>query len=211
MRILKSVLIVAMLSFVAISCSDNNDIVPDEVSAKQVVNLYAKQTTDRSVHPAVESGEFVKFSFKSGTIVTNDNWDIAFRGTTILVNGGVPTGKTQEPNRTGNAALTIVEDKFSKIKKVPSAAVFKQDAADALALPKGSWYTYSGMPHHRIDPILGKVFVIKTTDGNYAKMEIISYYKDMDSSNSADPANSGAQYYTFNYVYNVNTGDKNFQ
>lgn len=210
MRILKSVLIVAMLSFVAISCSDNNDIVPDEVSAKQVVNLYAKQTTDRSVHPAVESGEFVKFSFKSGTIVTNDNWDIAFRGTTILVNGGVPTGKTQEPNRTGNAALTIVEGKFSEIKKVPSAAVFKQDAADALALPKSTWYTYD-RSDHSIDPATGKVLIIKTNDGHYAKMEIISYYKDMDSSNSADPANSGAQYYTFNYVYNVNSGDKNFQ
>lgn len=210
MRILKSVLIVAMLSFVAISCSDNNDIVPDEVSAKQVVNLYAKQTTDRSVHPAVESGEFVKFSFKSGTIVTNDNWDIAFRGTTILVNGGVPTGKTQEPNRTGNTALTIVEGKFSEIKKVPSAAVFKQDAADALALPKSTWYTYD-RSDHSIDPATGKVLIIKTNDGHYAKMEIISYYKDMDSSNSADPANSGAQYYTFNYVYNVNTGDKNFQ
>ncbi|MDO6813858.1 HmuY family protein [Tenacibaculum soleae] len=210
MRILKSVLIVAMLSFVAISCSDNNDIVPDEVSAKQVVNLYAKQTTDRSVHPAVESGEFVKFSFKSGTIVTNDNWDIAFRGTTILVNGGEPTGKTQEPNRTGNAALTIVEGKFSEIKKVPSAAVFKQDAADALALPKSTWYTYD-RSDHSIDPATGKVLIIKTNDGHYAKMEIISYYKDMDSSNSADPANSGAQYYTFNYVYNVNSGDKNFQ
>ncbi|OCK44421.1 hypothetical protein BA195_07040 [Tenacibaculum soleae] len=210
MRILKSVLIVAMLSFVAISCSDNNDIVPDEVSAKQVVNLYAKQTTDRSVHPAVESGEFVKFSFKSGTIVTNDNWDIAFRGTTILVNGGEPTGKTQEPNRTGNAALTIVEGKFSEIKKVPSAAVFKQDAADALALPKSTWYTYD-RSDHSIDPATGKVLIIKTNDGHYAKMEIISYYKDMDSSNSADPANSGAQYYTFNYVYSVNSGDKNFQ
>ena len=210
MRILKSILIVAMLSFVAVSCSENNDIVPDEVSTNQVVNLHAKETTDRSVHPAVESGEFVKFSFKRGTIVTNDNWDIAFRGTTILVNGGVPTGKTQEPNRTGNAALTIVEGKFSKIKTVPSAAVFKQDAANALALPKSTWYTYD-REDHSIDPVTGKVLIIKTNDGHYAKMEIISYYKDMDSSNSANPANSGAQYYTFNYVYNLNTGDKNFQ
>ncbi|WBX72034.1 HmuY family protein [Tenacibaculum retecalamus] len=210
MRILKSILIVAMLSFVAVSCSENNDIVPGEVSTNQVVNLHAKETTDRSVHPAVESGEFVKFSFKSGTIVTNDNWDIAFRGTTILVNGGVPTGKTQEPNRTGNAALTIVEGKFSKIKTVPSAAVFKQDAANALALPKSTWYTYD-REDHSIDPVTGKVLIIKTNDGHYAKMEIISYYKDMDSSNSANPANSGAQYYTFNYVYNLNTGDKNFQ
>lgn len=210
MRILKSVLIVVMLSFVAVSCSENNDTLPDEVVAKQVVNLQAKETTDRSVHPAVASGEFVKFSFSTGAVTTGDNWDIAFRGTTILVNGGVATGITNEPERKKDAALVLVESVFSDVKTAPLDNAFKQDAVDALALPKTTWYSYD-RTDHSIDPVAGKIIVVKTNDGHYAKMEIISYYKDMDSSNSADPVNSGAQYYTFNYVYNPSSGDKNLQ
>ena len=210
MRILKSVLIVIMVSFIAVSCSENSDTLPDEVVAKQVVNLHAKETTDRSVDPAVASGEFVKFSFSKGAVTTDDNWDIAFRGTTILVNGGVATGITNEPERKKDAALVLVESVFSDVKTAPLDNAFKQDVIDALALPKTTWYSYD-RTNHRIDPVAGKIIVVKTNDGHYAKMEIISYYKDMDSSNSADPVNSGAQYYTFNYVYNPNAGDKNLQ
>ena len=178
--------------------------------AKQVANLHAKQITDYSVNPPAASGDFIKFSFSTGAVVTSDNWDIAFRGTTIFVNGGTVTGNTNEPERTGNASLALLENTFSDVKEAPLQAVFKQDAANALALPKSTWYSYDPTDHS-IDPVTGKIIVVKTIDGNYAKMEILSYYKDMDSSNSADPANSGAQYYTFNYVYNPNTGDKNLQ
>jgi len=37
-------------------------------------------------------------------------------------------------------------------------------------------------------------------------MEIISYYKDLDEAN---PANG--RYYTFNYSYNPNIGEKSFE
>ncbi|WP_422090714.1 HmuY family protein [Tenacibaculum ovolyticum] len=210
MRVLKSILAITIFAFVAVSCSDSNDNLPDEVIAKQVVNLHAKQITDYSVHPVIASGEFIKFSFKTGDIVTGNNWDIAFRGTIILVNGGGVTGITNEPERTGTASLVLLENTFSDVKEVPSDANFRQDAANVLALPKSTWYSYNPTDHS-INPVTGKIIVVKTIDGNYAKMEVLSYYKDMDSSNSADPENSGAQYYTFNYVYNPNIGDKFFQ
>ncbi|CAM1335063.1 HmuY family protein [Tenacibaculum aestuariivivum] len=211
MNILKSILIITILAFTAFSCSDNNDTVPEESVSKRIDNLYAKEITDYSVNPPKSSGEFIKFSFKKGEIVTDDNWDIAFRATTILVNGGEATGIKEEPNRTGNAALLLATGTFLDIKKVSDTAVFNQDAKEGvLALPKSTWYTYN-MADHSINPVAGKIIVVRTIDGNYAKMEILSYYKDMDSSNSADPQNSGGQYYTFNYVYNPNTGDKNIQ
>lgn len=208
MRVLKSILAITILAFVAVSCGDSNNNIPDEVVSKRIINLHAKQTTDYSVHPAVVSGEFVKFSFRLGAEVTDNNWDIAFRGTTILVNGGTVTGITNEPERTGTASLALLDNIFSDVKKAPSDTAFKQDAADVLALPKSTWYTYDPTDHS-IDAVTGKVIVVKTIQGNYAKMEILSYYKDMDSSNSSDPANSGAQYYTFNYMYNPNIGDVN--
>jgi hypothetical protein len=37
-----------------------------------------------------------------------------------------------------------------------------------------------------MDPITGKVLVVKTNDGDYAKIEIVSYYKENDASNRAN-------------------------
>ncbi|MBE7629745.1 HmuY family protein [Tenacibaculum piscium] len=210
-KIIKSILAVVMISFLTVSCSDNTtDEVLKEVTAKKIINLHAKQSIDYTIEPSIASGEFVKFSFKKGKVVTDDTWDIAFRATTILVNGGESTGIKEEPKRTGNASISLAIGTFSSIVKAPDASRFKQDEKGILALPKSLWYTYN-FSDHSINPVAGKVIVVKTIDGNYAKMEILSYYKDMDTSNSADPENSGAQYYTFNYTYNPNTGDKNLQ
>ena len=216
MKHLKSILVIAIISFVAISCSDNNDTVIEPTSTpKQIKNFYAPQKTNYTVSPPVTSGEFIKFSFKEGKAVTGDNWDIAFRGTRILVNGGTTIGGiTEESVRTKNASIALVSNTFDKVETVPSDSEFKQDASGSYALPWGSnkgWYTYLGLPSHKIEPIAGKVIVVKTIDGNYAKMEIKNYYKDMDSSNSADPKNSGSQYYTFDYVYNSKVGDKSLK
>lgn len=208
MRNLKSILFATIFALAAISCSKNEDPITQPVESKKIENLHAPQTTDYTVRPPVTSGEFTKFSFKEGKKTTGDNWDIAFRGTTILVNGGTVIGITDEPARKGNASLALENGTFSGIIKAPEEASFKQDATGVYALPTGSnngWYSYAGPPTHAINPIAGKVLVIKTIDGNYAKVEILSYYKD----NTPSQANS--RYYTFNYVYNPNKGDKNFK
>ncbi len=48
--------------------------------------------------------------------------------------------------------------------------------------------------------------VIVTATRTYAKIKIISHYKENDASN---PANG--RYHTFNYVYNPNLGDNNLE
>lgn len=210
MRNLKSILVIAFVSVFMASCDDDNAVVLEPVVAQKVENLPAPQTTDFTANPPVTAGEFVKFSFKTGTSVTDDSWDIALRGTTILVNGGSEIGSlVDEPSRTGDAALTVETGTFASILEAPAETNFAQDAADTYALNTGSgngWYTYAGPPTHLISPIAGKVIVVKTIDGNYAKMEIISYYKDLDPSNA-----DNGRYYTFNYVYNPNVGEKSFE
>lgn len=207
MRNLKSILFATVFAFIAVSCSKNEDPILQPVESKTITNLYAPQTADYTVNPPVVSGDFAKFSFKEGVQVSGDNWDIAFRGTSIIVNGGTSIGLTDEPARTGNASLSIESGTFASILTAPEEINFKQDASGVYALPTGSgngWYSYNATTHS-IDPIAGKVLVVKTIDGNYAKVEILSYYKD----NTPSQANS--RYYTFNYVYNPNKGDKNLQ
>ncbi|CAL2080009.1 HmuY family protein [Tenacibaculum sp. 190524A05c] len=213
MKRLKLIASLMIVSFVFTSCNDDNNdgsnVLP--VESKTVTNLPALQTTDYTQSPPVTSGTFTGFSFKTGEIVTDSSWDIAFRGTTILVNGGAKIGGlTDEPERTGDAALTVMTGTFGDVVVAPAdAASYSQDATGTYALPTGSdngWYNYAGPPTHLISPLAGKVIVVRTVDGNYAKMEIISYYKDNDPSNA-----DNARHFTFNYVYNPNVGDKNIQ
>lgn len=167
------------------------------LTTKTFSNLYAPQSGGQG-QPT--EGDFVKFSFSKNSVVTDDNWDIAFRGTTILVNGGSKIGIQNEPSKTGKAAVSIISNTFDNVKTVPDASTFKQDGANTYAIPSGSgngWYNYNSNTNV-VTPIPGRVFVIKTHDEKYAKMEIISYYKDA-------PANptitSTPRYYTFKFVY----------
>ncbi len=194
-------LMLVLVSFTSCSDSENVEEPLDNVSSL-VENLYAPVTADYSTGVPITSGEFTKFSFATGTEVTDDGWDIAFRGTTILVNGGESYGYVDEPERTGDAALALETGVFTEITEASSQENFSQDAVGALALTTGSdngWYTYNATTH-LISPIAGRVLVVKTIDGNYAKVEILSYYKDYDTS-------SDSRYYSFNYLYNPNTGD----
>ncbi len=194
----KSVLLLSIVSLSA-SCSKDDDTTPAAVTleTKTFSNLYAPQTGGQG-QPV--GGAFTKFSFSQNATVTNDSWDIAFRGTTIVVNGGSAIGITDEPTRTGSGAVSIVSNTLSAVTTIPSASTFAQDGTSTYAIPTGSgngWYNYNAT-NNLITPIAGKVFVVKTHDGKYAKMEIISYYKDA-------PANPDAtalsRYFTFKYVY----------
>jgi hypothetical protein len=209
MRNLK-LIILFTISVLFASCEDNEGITTLPVESKSITNLAALQSTDYTQNPPVTSGSFTKFSFKEGSQVSGDNWDIAFRGTTILVNGGAEIGGiTEEPQRTGTAALALLTGTLSSITEAPADSEFKQDASGEYALTTGSgngWYTYAGPPTHMINPIAGKVLVIRTIDGNYAKVEIVSYYKDNDASKEEN-----ARHYSFNYIYNPNKGEKDFQ
>lgn len=202
MRILKSILAITMLAFVAVSCSDNDDVVLDDVVAKKIENLYAPGEGRGNY-----TGEFTKFSFKEGKQVTGDNWDIAFRATEIIVNGGKKGALLEDIDRTGNASMMLLSStSLQGVTTAPAETELKQDSEEELVIKTGSdlgWYTYN-QENHTIAPIAGKVIVVKTIDGNYAKMEILSYYKD------STPSLEGSKYYTFNYVYNPNIGDTKF-
>ncbi|PHS10404.1 MAG: hypothetical protein COA88_02875 [Kordia sp.] len=184
---------------------DTDPLNLDPIITAQITNLYAPQTGGQGQGPI--GGEFIKFNFTSGQTTTNDtDWDIGFRGTTIIFNGGEETGSTDEPIRNGVAAVYIADGTFASVANVIEAN-FVQDSTGSLAIPTGSgngWYTYDPTTH-LINPTNNKIIVVKTRDGKYVKIKIISYYKDLDSSNSAY-----ARYFTFDYVYQPNNGINSF-
>lgn len=200
----------ALMILAVAACKDDSVDLLD-VESEMVSNLHAPQTTDYSTGAPITTGDFVKFSFAKGTLTDGDDWDIALRGTTILVNGGASTGIAEEPARTGNAAVYIDDNTLVGVSSVDETKL-TQDSASGLAITTGSgngWYNYDPI-QMAIFPITGKVLVLRTHDGRYAKVEILSYYKDTPATITEDIALNDARYYTFNYVYQPNEGVRIF-
>lgn len=195
--------LLALVLFTA-SCSNDDD---EAVAPQPVV---AETKTYSNLEATSGALEYVKFSFSENKIVTTDKWDVAFNGTTIIVNGGAKvisnnsSGLAPEPERTGVGAIVVVSGTFDSVLTIPEANAFKQDAPDVYALPTGTgngWYSYS-MTTHTISPIAGKILVVKTHDGKYAKLEILNYYKDAPATPAfADPTSG---YYKFKFAYKAN-------
>lgn len=176
-----------------------------DLESATVENLHAPQTGGQGQGEI--GGPFTRFSFATGAVTESDSeWDIAFRGTTIAVNGGTVTGTNDEPLRNGNAGATIVSGLFSDV-NFADGLNFSQDADGSFAIPAGSdngWYNYNFMTN-LVSPIPGKVLVFRTHDNKYAKVEILSYY--LDAPANPDGFVDQSRYYTFRYVYNPNPGE----
>lgn len=144
------------------------------------------------------------FSFTLGDTVpfadsSTTNWDIAFKGTTVILNSGT--------SGTGNAGVIIYDTLFSEVLEAPSSG-YAQDNTTAKAIPTGSgngWYNYASF---LITPIAGRVFVIRTAENKYVKMEFISYYKDAPT--TPDAFTDVSRYYTIRYIYQPD-GTRNLQ
>lgn len=207
MKMTSKFLTLLFLTTVFMACENEDDSPQLEaVESNTASNIPAPQTGGQPTTEPI-GGPFAKFSFETGEVTTSDtDWDIAFRGTTIAINGGVATGTNDEPTRNGEGGTAIASGTFASITDAANYT-FEQDAAEGFAIPTGSdngWYNYNFMTNV-ITPIPGSILVIKTHDGKYAKVEILSYYRDAPA--EPDGFVDESRFYTFNYVYNPNEGE----
>jgi hypothetical protein len=195
-----SVLALAAL-FIQCDDDDENPIVPLE--AAQVADLNSESTKN-----------FTLFSIANNQVVLNSDsattkWDIGFRGTTLILNGGVSgPGQTQGQ---------IVSGIFDELTEAPADGYNSDNATTKVIVGSGGWYNYTGttsVPNHAILTIAGKIIVVRTSDGKYAKLEIISYYKgnpDTTTAAFADLATRPAsRFFTFRFIYQPD-GTTNFE
>jgi len=192
--------IILSLSFVLLNACKKDDDESTDPNVKTLeIEIYTNLDATATGSQGQAGGHYTLFSFKTGDVVAisdsaSTKWDIGFRSTSIIVNGG-----TSGP---GNAGVVIKSAVFDDVREA-DASGYAQDNGAVYAIPAGSgngWYNYDATTHI-ISPIAGKVFVVRTAEDKYAKFEIISYYKDAP----AQPdANSVSRYYTFRYVYQSN-------
>lgn len=197
------------------SCSDSNDPTPELIVSTNFSNLDADAGTGRGSMGEVlgATGKFTFFSFKTGAIVdhadsASTKWDIAFRGTVIIVNSATSGPGTAQIQVMSGLYNDLLEAPVDGYKSDNDAAPIDPAPNSSLAIPTGSnngWYTYDAA-NFIIKPTPGKFLVIKTSDGKYAKMEITNYYKDAPA--SPNYMTDIDRYYTFRYVYQPNDSRK---
>ena len=203
MKSIQKIILFSLSVVIFTACKKDEVAVKDPIKAETVKDLAADPTIISGNGQPVASGKYTFYNFKNGIVPNTDStsnkWDVAFRGTTILTNGG--------SSGIGQGGAVILNGIFDEIKNVPTSATFLQDTKTLLAIPTGSgkgWYNYDA-PTNIISPIAGKVLLIKTADGKYAKMEILSYYKGTPTTPTSS---SVSRYYTFRYVYQPDGGLK---
>jgi len=86
---------------------------------------------------------------------------------------------------------------------MPTTVISAKEIQESGANDAG-WGHYDHVSH-MLTPIAGGILVFKTYDGHFAKMEILSFYNNMDPS-----TNPYGGYFTFNYVYQPNENNTSF-
>lgn len=179
------------------SCTKDNDNAPEPVKPVTLtVNTVADLDGSKgAVYYNLSTNKQV-----TGDDITAGKWDIAFSSTNIFVNGGT--------SGSGTTQAQVVNSIFDDLAAAPADG-YKTDATGANAIT--GWYLYTNtnsVPNHAVLPVPGKIIVIKTKDGKYAKLEMKSYYKgnpDTTTPTFADFANrentSPSRYYTFRFAY----------
>lgn len=199
------------LTGIGLAACDKNDPAPVTIKSSTVSNLAADPPSGgynpMNGQPIGVTKQYTLFSFKAGTVVAHadsatTSWDIAFNGTTILVNSG-----TSGP---GSAGALVQSGVFEELTTAPESGYLiddKNNVSAPYAIPKGSgngWYNYNPATNV-ITPIAGRVIFVKTSEGKYAKVEILSYYKDAPASPTSTDID---RYYTFRYVYQSGPGNR---
>lgn len=188
-------LMISLVATIALSsCKKDEDPEPEKEKEEEVETtpLETKTVTDLDAVSA-----YAYYSLETGEIIasTDSNstkWDLAFSASKVIVNG-TATGP-------GVGEGQYITGIFDELKTAPTDGYTAE-------LPTGSgkaWYDYNSTTHI-ITPTAGKILVIKTASGKYAKIEFLSYYKGYPNQvNGTD-----GRYISFQYVYQPD-GSMNF-
>lgn len=195
------------------SCDKDEVPAPVTLQTKTVTSLHADTIIGMSsIGQPYGSGKYTLYSLESNKVIDNADsattkWDVGFRGTTIITNGG--------NSGPGAGGAFIYTGTFGDLSQISADSTFRTDnAPTSYAIKTGSgngWYSYNGATN-LITPVPGRILVIRTATGKYAKIEIQNYYKGgvtPDATASDNDKLMKQRYYTFRYSYQSD-GTKKF-
>lgn len=197
-----SLLIPAALAFSVIlsGCDSNDENVNLEVVT--VRDVPADPPTGRDPNtgdPIGTTDKFTFYSLRENRIVLShteanradsagNKWDLAFKGSTILVNGNGVGG--------GQGGAQMLESAFADVAEAPASGYAANSfGLDSSPVPWGT-YNFQSMT---VFPLADRTIVLRTGDGSgYAKVRIVSYYKGAPE--VPNPFQDSERYFTFEFV-----------
>jgi len=193
----KASLLALAAGFLFASCDKDDDPVVDEGSKKlEVVSVKDLHSGVASENPRATDSVF--FSLEKGEKVDKESteWDIKFKGSQITFGNG--------------ASGQVVEGILDSYETAPESGYL--ESIKGL----GTIYTYTGQdtePKHAVLVTPGRLIIVKTGKGKYAKIEMISYYKGNPKTDTPEFADyqktrPAGSYHTFNYVLQPNGTNK---
>ncbi len=205
---MKSISLFAAVAVLGFSACKKESNPVETVESETVTNLAADPIVGLTPQGIpYGTGKYTFYSLENGEIVNNSDsatsrWDLAFRGTTIATNSG-----NFGP---GNGGAYMYVGTYDGLNAVSADSSFRTEhAPSAFAIRTGSgngWYSYNGATSI-VAPIPGRVLVVRTAAGNYAKVEILSYYKDgkqPEPTASDEEKLNNQRYYKFRYAIQKN-------
>lgn len=218
-------LLLAALAVTLAACDSTDDTPPDltpQLAAEIPADPGARNFNTGEV---TDTDQFTLFSLRTGEVIVNyddteradsasTKWDIGFRGSDIIVNGG-----TSGP---GAGVAVIVPETFDEVTEaVLSRYVYRRDGESAcpdVQTPAGpqpgtpravcggagnGWYTYVPFPGGRggyLVPTPGRTLLVRLADNSgFAKVNFLNYYQGQPEASEITDQ-SVARYFTFEYV-----------
>ena len=124
-------LFIGILALTLAACDTTDPVDESRVEANVVADLPADPgVRDQTTGVVNDTGRYTLYSLRDGEVVLSYDeedrsdslstaWDIGFRGTTIIVNGGA--------SGPGNAGAVVLEEAYDDVMAVPASASFRVD------------------------------------------------------------------------------------
>ena len=166
--------------------------------------LPAAPTPSVSVTDSIEipfsTNHYAFYSMKDSSVVdasdsASTQWDFAIRFVNIIVNSNA--------SGPGNGGVITQMGIYDTCTTAPLSGYSYDTTATNLAIDAGfttGWYNYDPTTH-AFSPKAGEYFLIKTADGHYAKLEILSVTYAGYTPPNPTPT---TLIYTFRYNYQAN-------
>lgn len=178
---------------------NNTTQTPSGIEVKTITSLEANE----KVYLNLTTGQQV-----NATALTSTNWDVSFYAKDKNIIVGVNSGDEGG----GTAGAQLVTTGFEDLKEAPESGYLAGREATGDYL-KWSSYTGTNAPKHAVLPKPGLTIVIKTADGKYSKLQMVSLYQGNPNTNSAEFAELTTRpafgYFTFRYATQTN-GNRSF-
>jgi hypothetical protein len=179
-------------------CKEDSPVTPP-------TNTTLKTNTVFDMEAPIQDG-WLYYSFDTESMVpateaSTDRWDIKFRAIDfdptkpdtdkskyaslidIFLRKGFFFLNSGNVNPNGKTVGVIIDSAFTQVTTAPDDTKFKEEDSTYFANPSKSiipqsFLTYSGSPNHTVAQNASKTLVLKTKNGKYVKMQLLSIYKN---------------------------------